>query len=177
MTTHKRYLTRPQRSNLDKLATYLEGLPEDYSHFDMMLFIGDEEGNMEDWEFANYARRNGGVAQFGCGTVACAVGHGPAAGVLFRGEFETIAFWEGKRKVPNWNTYSRRFAPTGTEMWCWLFDSDWTEVDPHHWGAAARIRFILAGNEVPYPVSNYQLAGFSEIEIYEKFRKHPMTAA
>ena len=52
-------ITPEQAKNLDKLATYLEGLPEDYELFDMRFFGRKTEH----------------------GTIAGACGHGPAAGV------------------------------------------------------------------------------------------------
>ena len=52
-------ITPEQAANLDKLATYLEGLPEDYALFDMSYYETVKD----------------------CGTVACSCGHGPLAGI------------------------------------------------------------------------------------------------
>lgn len=135
-------LTRTQRKNLAKLADYLEGLPEDYQHFDMYDYVGAHSDAV-----TNYARKNGGVAQ--CGTVACAVGHGPAAGILFRKD----EFWtdsDGKPR-PMWGAYSARFASDHDDRspFQWAFGGGWKRHDNHHWGAAARIRYLLKHDEPP----------------------------
>lgn len=133
-------LTRTQRSNLAKLADYLESLPEDYSHFEMRDYAGLRE---TDPVLVKYARENGGVAQ--CGTVACAVGHGPAAGILFRRKADFYTRADGT-SVLLWEPYSARFVPRdGDEEleFDWAFGSPWAFADNHHWGAAARIRYLL----------------------------------
>ena len=57
-------ITPEQAKNLEQLATYLEGLPEDYELFDM-------------WHYSNETE---------CGTVACACAHGPMAGIARKGD-------------------------------------------------------------------------------------------
>jgi hypothetical protein len=123
-------LTRTQRRNLAKLADYLEGLPKNYRHFDMFDYIDGRS----DADVARYARNNGGVAS--CGTVACALGHGPAAGVLFRPS-------DFYGRTPSWSLYTSRFIEEYSPAWEWAFDSGWKHHDNHHWGAAARIRYLL----------------------------------
>ena len=146
-------LTRAQRTNLKKLAVYLENLPEDYGFFGMRDF-----NSLEGEIAVEYALKNGGLAKFAevneCGTVACAVGHGPSAGILFRKtkDFDTIESLDGgKFKQPDWDTYSERFAPRFSNEWDWMFGPDWDDVDDTHRGAAARIRYILDGGE-PFSV-------------------------
>lgn len=132
-------LTRAQRANLRKLADYLESLPEDYEHFDMGSFI-DSKG--DDDALISYARKNGGVHL--CGTTACAVGHGPAAGILFRpSDFEELY----GRTLLNWEAYYNRFTPIAS--FHWAFGDTWESVDNHHWGAAARIRYLLKHGKPP----------------------------
>lgn len=139
------------RENLKKLANYLESLPEDYSHFDMRSFIlksryQDPAGY---WQArsdeVNYATM-GGLPEY-CGTAACAVGHGPAAGITL-----SSAYLYGNNMVVDWARYSlacfTEEATTNTALWSFLFGSKWVTIDNHHWGAAARIRYILDGNEV-----------------------------
>lgn len=118
-------LTDEQRANLAKLAAYLRTLPADYPDFEMRGFV--REG---DRTFAHIA---------GCGTAACAVGHGPKAGIEpLRGE--------------SWFAYSyRTFVPVyvdGCEVngrvWDWCFASSWARVDNTVHGAAARIEYMLA---------------------------------
>jgi hypothetical protein len=136
-------LTKAQRANLDKLATYLEGLPEDYAHFEMSDYIvgGEKE------DVARYALENGGVNA--CGAVACAIGHGPAAGVLVnpkdieRDRYGVYVDWEGYART----NFGCR-TDTTRRNW-WMFAGDWSGVDNHPHGAAARIRYILAHGKPP----------------------------
>lgn len=142
-------LTKAQRTRLDKLATYLEGLPKGYRHFDMETFIRGADRAAE----AQYARKNGGVNS--CGTAACAVGHGPAAGIFVPSKWiERIDadYWDVR-----WSKYSTLFigsregypdAPPFT-LFEWLFGETWSEFDNHHYGAAARIRWTLANGGYP----------------------------
>ena len=82
------YGTDEQRANLTKLADYLCNLPDDYQHFNMSYFVSE------------------------CGTSACAVGHGPAAGIPLK-------------KDDNWLTYSyENFCFSGA-FWRYMFGSDW----------------------------------------------------
>lgn len=174
----KHDLTRAQRNNLKKLATYLESLPEDYEHFEMDIFISQPDVcGSDEPEFAKYARENGGVAQHGCGTVACAVGHGPAAGVLFRpSDMGNAIRWIHDKgyvsfKVPVWDRYSNRFCNEDTALWSWLFGGQWSDFDNHHWGAAARIRYVLAGKPLPeHWGSRFSEIQDGDVELYADFR-------
>lgn len=125
--------TLAQRKRLEKLATYLESLPEDYDHFTMNFFVLSRSQDEE----VRYARENGGVAS--CGAVACAVGHGPAAGILVPLQFIRRNCF--KRLYVAWYEYAGYLAPE--EAYNWLFIDDWKDYDNHHWGAAARIRYYL----------------------------------
>ena len=103
-------ITPEQAKNLDMLAAYLEGLPEDYALFSMETF--EEET--------------------GCGTVACACGHGPMAGV--------------ERKSDEiWDRYADRAfgASHRSNYWYFLFSSDWIYYQPAHYHAADRIHAFL----------------------------------
>lgn len=133
-------LTKAQRARLDKLATYLEKLPADYEAFHMGDFFGldpDDEATIR------YARRNGGVPA--CGTVACAVGHGPAAGILVAPRFI-------RQGGVHWRQYSEQFVSESSDAngpWDWCFGGEWTSCDDGHLGAAGRIRYLLAEGEPP----------------------------
>src|SRR5690349_14509303 len=139
-------LTPKRRENLKRLADYLETLPRRYAHFDMQRFTG----NMDNEEA--YALRNGGVENQGCGAVACAVGHGPSAGILFKAS-QFTGYWPS----PDWHAYTIANFTGGErsklddEIYChrvlfaWLFGEYWQEIDNHPWGAAARIRYLLDG--------------------------------
>lgn len=145
--------TRAQKANLKKLATYLEALPEDYTHFDMEGFT-----SLDAEDEAKYARENGGLDKYPCGTVACAVGHGPSAGVPFRKgkDFYTGIFrFCQDTPEPDWDVYSTRFAPADTQVWIFLFGCVWSGIDNTHRGAAARIRYILDGNSLPAALNDY----------------------
>lgn len=132
-------MTPQQRENLEKLATYLEQLPVDYKHFDMGDYYNGQ-ALMTDEQLTDYALNNGGVDKYNCGAVACAVGHGPSAGILFKPSEIT---WYN---APDWNKYSLNFiAETGNLEYQWLFGSEWENVDNTHRGAAARIRYLLDG--------------------------------
>jgi hypothetical protein len=76
-----------------------------------------------------YKYHNGGVP---CGTVACALGHGPAAGILF------------DNNTHGWTAYSLNFLPsTVIDEWAWLFAAEWSKFDNTPLGAAKRIRTLL----------------------------------
>lgn len=134
-------LTKPQRERLDKLATYLEKLPKRYRHFNMKDYAGLES---DDPKLIEYALHNGGVPS--CGTVACAVGHGPAAGVLFPRSM--IKSWSGAIGV-QWDKYSELFVGEEMSLYRWCFGGEWAPTDNTHYGAAARIRYILANGYPP----------------------------
>jgi hypothetical protein len=132
-------LTKAQRTRLDKLATYLEGLPKSYRHFDMALFVNGTDSKRE----ARYARHNGGVQS--CGTAACAAGHGPAAGILVPPRF--IDDHDGV----DWPEYCALFVGNNDDANDFLFSGGWSLsfADNHHWGAAARIRYLLDHGRPP----------------------------
>lgn len=121
-------MLKKHRDNLTKLATYLESLPDDYDHFGMDEYNADEFGKVIRIENRRYD----------CGTVACAVGHGPAAGIRLH-------------KDNNWRVYAKRAFGVSASVWeddpVWdyLFSHEWARYDDTHQGAAARIRTFLAG--------------------------------
>lgn len=151
-------------TNLARLATKLESLDRDYRHFEMDAFLrdADETSNVDfdDLEYDDatadrlfqYITKNGGVdaigADLGCKTVACAIGHGPSAGILM-----TDRFLHNDRSV-DWMRYTeemfigsepyvansrRRYQP----LFAWMFGHEWSHTDNSPWGAAARIRYVL----------------------------------
>jgi hypothetical protein len=151
-------LTATHRRNLAKLADKLESLSPRYGRFNMRWFI-DHKG-ASDKDVAKYAEKNGGLEQFECGTMACAVGHGPAAGVLFRQDEMTSEGWDYVTRspisLPDWQLYTDRFIPVGRgeimdnqELFMFLFGPQWADIDNHHYGAAARIRYVLHYGRLP----------------------------
>lgn len=98
-----------------------------------------------------------------CGTSACAVGHGPLAGIR-------------KYHTENWDQYSSRvfgIDSYGTD-WDYLFDGSWSRTDNTPNGAAARIRFLLAEG---LPDDAYrQRLGHAKLT-YTKYLKAPVAFA
>lgn len=155
-------LTKANRARLEKLAAYLEGLPADYEHFDMGTWF---EGAATNAAEINYARHNGGIAS--CGTAACAAGHGPAAGVLVPPRFIDGRGWV------DWGSYCSLFVGENgsvlfqTPQHKWCFAASWSRSDDHHWGAAARIRYLLAHGEPP---REFYSAGCCWLTFYAPYR-------
>lgn len=115
-------LTLEQYQNLRRLAAYLIGLPEDYEEFDMQWWTDD---------FSRLPQETM------CGTVACAGGHGPRAGIdPIPGE--------------NWGSYiERAFTPAGyNEFIDYIFGSSWARHDNTPQGAGKRILYALH-NDIP----------------------------
>lgn len=142
-------LTVAVQKRLEKLATYLENLPADYQHFGMATIIDSNDDEVE----YRYARKNGGVPS--CGTSACAIGHGPAAGVLVPSSLVSTGvtkYGNSKWWSVDWDSYSLKFTgepDVCTPLWEWMFGGRWERIDDHHFGAAARIRFVLANGHPP----------------------------
>lgn len=126
-------LSASQRSNLRLLATYLWHLPEDYKHFSMGDFSTKLMRDGELLHFQPDDERTGNPVE--CGTVCCALGHGPAAG---------IEPDDGQE----WDEYSEKFLPKGlgdgySREWNHLFHWGWMNVDNTPKGAAQRILELL----------------------------------
>ena len=120
-------VTREQASNLLALALHLRSLPEGYAGFNM------------DWWYVRDGWRQHFVSaepvRPACGTVACAAGHGPSAGIA------------PLREEP-WTEYVARVFGTcggaeaperhGLHLWC--FSEMWGEsIFSSHRDAATRI--------------------------------------
>ncbi len=140
-------VTQTQRDNLELLAAYLEKLPEDYTEFNMRTYarlntIGDL-----------YSPRDGHWPGTGCGTAGCAVGHGPAAGIL---PIIEDSDWEDYA----WRVFGSD-AWGADPLWDWLFAAQWHKVDNTPQGAAQRIRYTLASG---IPMDQYgQLVGLTPL--------------
>lgn len=105
-------MTPDQRPNMARLAAHLMALPADYREFDM-----------KQWSEERPQRTT-------CGTVACAAGHGPMAGI---------------RALPGeeWYGYVSRVFTDDLYERRWCFGADWTDIDNTPHGAARRIRHLL----------------------------------
>ena len=139
--------------NLTKLRDYLMSLPRSYKDFHMGSFATvyddgrhwdlDEDDSILVEDYAMEIPAN-------CGTSACAVGHGPNAGIKHR-------------KNESWERYSARTmihikernwdgsvdTSTSCTEWHWCFSGYWDQVDDHHWGAARRISYLIKHKKVP----------------------------
>jgi hypothetical protein len=117
-----------QRENLLKLADYLATLPKGYKHFEMAVFFCfDKKENDRQTtppQIIRYKR--------GCGTIACAVGHGPTAGIENKGWRKWGEYTQGAFGI---DTFSGDFQ--------FLFSSDWSHYDNTPQGAANRIYYAL----------------------------------
>jgi hypothetical protein len=123
-------MKKKYKDNLLKLAAYLETLPDDYEQFDMSEYMSARDGDY--WETLDITERSKPV----CGTVACAVGHGPAAGIRTYGDVD-------------WLDYSQRvFGEFRDDCgWDYMFCSGWSHHDNTPKGAAARIRtYVTLGH-------------------------------
>ncbi|SFJ49151.1 hypothetical protein SAMN03159338_1548 [Sphingomonas sp. NFR04] len=127
-----------QQANLRRLADHLLQLPATYPDFSMRLFVDNEL----------HGRGHHPAFRAECGTAACAVGHGPVAGIDFvAGE--------------NWISYSyRAFVPSPVDedgqeyryegaVWEWCFGSGWSDTDNTAHGAAHRINWLLTHGAIP----------------------------
>jgi hypothetical protein len=157
-----------QRQNLVKLADYLESLPERYKHFNMSSFA-DHNGDCNvDKDFEMLVVKKPEVFLSNCGTVACAVGHGPAAGLApILEEFDIQGRGKQRRVVDfDWHSYTVRvFGVYGlTYEFSWMFGGMWSDIDNHHYGAAARIRYFLDTSLTP-------LTCLESVELYAPYRK------
>jgi hypothetical protein len=142
------------RDNLDKLATHLEGLPKDYKHFDMSVYLDGQD------YFSEQQYQECKLPLNECGTVACALGHGPDAGICFLPEERN-----------NWYQYSQRFIDGDNDLWYWLFSDQWSVIDNTPHGAAARIRYVLAGKELPDWVPFRRTPDLSTRDLYAEYLK------
>ena len=126
MTEEKLALHDLDVRNLQRLAKYLESGLKPGTEFDMKHFYNSHEAD----------------AATECGTVGCAVGHGPYAGIP-------------KSQEETWAEYSYRVfgIPSYSNAWEWLFGVRWaySEKFSDHLSAAKRIHvFLKAGNSIPW---------------------------
>lgn len=132
-------MDKKNRKNLEKLATYLEGLPKDYEHFDMRVYQKRASAKAETdagWKPERELQvheRIGRRKLSACGSAACAIGHGPSAGIR-----ATKSDW-------SWSAYAERVfghSECGTSEGVYMFGSS---QEGDHRDAAKRIRRVLAG--------------------------------
>jgi hypothetical protein len=125
-------MKKKHRENLLKLADYLDKLPDDYEQFDMREYMMVPDVKYRNgYEALCIDERSKPV----CGTVACAVGHGPAAGIRVYGD-------------ESWSSYADRvFGYLSDDGFDYMFASGWSVDDNTPKGAAARIRtYVMLGH-------------------------------
>lgn len=142
-------MNKNQIKNLKKLAKYLYNLPDDYQHFDMSIFCGTEDVNFELYEVSKETYSQ-------CGAVACALGHGIAAGI------------KPYKKAKNWEDYSyENFGiSVSSEEWDWCFTVFWNHVDNTPKGAAKRIMLML---ESGIPETSFYIPPKPMTELYKDY--------
>lgn len=160
-------LTNKHRNRLMKLATYLDTLPKDYKEFDMDSYFANKDDDEKSALEREYALHNGGVSK--CGTSACAVGHGPSAGILVPDHLIEKG-WAGHWLI-DWEAYSQKFCGRDMLLFNWMFGSYWSEVDNHHYGAAARIKYVLMDHDIPEYFRSSSAATSADVKLYNQYRK------
>lgn len=129
----KKRLSEEQRSNLIKLARYLLSKKKKRAEFNMKHF--------NEYQFDG----RDGSHTTDCGSVGCAVGHGPYAGIQ-------------KSSEERWSKYARRVFSDGSEyIFDYLFSGAWYRIDNTAEGAGKRILFMLKfGCPHQYNDTSYQ---------------------
>lgn len=125
-------MTEEQRNNLRRLAKYLRMLPPDYDKFEMAVHL---QFSLDNWN-----RPSVYAGPVPCGAVACAVGHGPAAGI--KPSPDSLLRYTGSII---WSRYAENEFGVSRESWEWdyMFGGGWTYVDNTPQGAANRIDHFL----------------------------------
>lgn len=168
--------------NMTKLGSYLYSLPRNYKDFEMSQFarVQDYEKlakafNLDfddSYDFISSPitsketdiESNANVIPLNCGTAACAVGHGPNAGIK-------------PKKGEEWGDYSYRTLidsvsdcehVDGNIAWEWCFSGEWSEYDNHHWGAARRINYLIKHKRVP---GWFNVEFYFDVKHYINFKK------
>jgi hypothetical protein len=137
--------------NFAKLEVFLRALP--MKRFNMQYFrtyqSGDDHEDVEIYEIAGKPV---------CGTVGCALGWGPEAGVI-----------PHPRHDRSWYSYSQNRFSTDERIIKWVFDSEWVNHDNTPTGAADRIAYLLKHGHVPV---SFRLSGVGRNDYpYEKFKE------
>ncbi len=134
-------ISATQVQNLAKLALHLRGLPADYTQFSMEYFAATQGTNMN----GNTHMYSELVADHYCGSVACAVGHGPGIGLA-------------PLVDEDWDDYQERVfgASVYSRLGSMLFSGSWAAYDNTTAGAAARIAYVV---DHPHPATITAIMG------------------
>ncbi len=149
------------------LADFLDTIPDHEPRFDLRTFFDTCSVDLEH----KYVK-TGDMPSPDCGTTACALGWGPAAGII--PSPDTF-----KNGTMYWNRYfltdfmGRKLPEKGfmfiyddeeaDAVFAWCFDERWAPIDNTAKGAAARIRYMLDGKDISNPRINS--------DIYREYRK------
>lgn len=146
-------LSVEKQANLKKLAEYLLALPKDYKHFKMSVFFEHEHVRRTPNQVNSLIEQDCHT----CGTVACALGHGPLAGIP---AYEV-----------DWERYALRVFINNNREFSWCFSGCWMAIDNTPQGAAKRIMYMLE-HGVPlkynYTTSYYEVSLVREIYDYDE---------
>lgn len=114
-------MTPEHKQNLLRLAEYLEG--ELKAKFDMEYY-----SELSTRSYMSYSACELGPGVTACGSVGCAVGHGPYAGIP-------------KEKDEYWTNYAHRVFG---KFWGYAFHGSWSEIPEQNTprATAARIRLV-----------------------------------
>lgn len=146
------------RENLTKLANFLMTLPDDQPDFDMKNFYSGDG-------VTAYVKE----PHIPCGSTACAVGWGPAAGIPLDPKYLTD---DRVEPVDWWAYYQEVFGLSQRhtyDEWEWCFSGEWGwgGVDNTPRGAAARILYMLDDN----PVDSQWVGNSDYVEVYQHYKK------
>jgi len=157
-----------RKANLLKLATHLKTVPQEKFYMGTFFAVDTEEQDLErlyDIE-VDFTLKEPELWQLEpaeevheCGSVSCAVGRGPAAGI-------PVA------DATCWHRYSRQnfvdtLAPKGDRAEDFLFSPDWQYIDITPMGVAKRIDIILETGLDCWPFESENLLYFEDNLPYE----------
>lgn len=143
-----------RKANLLKLRDHLKTVPQEKFYMGTFFAIGAEDQNLDDLydieaEFnlvePALCDMNPVEEVHECGSVTCAIGRGPAAGIPVRG-------------AESWQEYLRQNfidydALLGSQAEDFLFSPDWQYIDITPTGVAKRIDIILESGLECWPVN------------------------
>lgn len=130
-------------ANFTKLADFLAALPVDYKYFHMGSYAEARVEDPDNPGFKKYAYFDPKdvdrpTDEWSCSTTACALGHGPAAGVHTP---HLASFgWASYAEVCFGTSVANDTRP---HVYGWCFSGLWDTIDDTPQGAALRIRYML----------------------------------
>lgn len=134
------------RTNLIKLANYFSQHKKLKADFDMHEYC----------EYSHF------IMSTNCGSIGCAIGHGPYAGI-------------DKYANEYWREYSERVFGIDicSRLWDFLFSSAWTDVDNTKIGVVRRINYVLKNGHIPDDFNTCDIS--KKIVSQYKYKKYEKT--